>query len=497
MAENEEEKKPSAAGQAGSEIGGRLAEKGIGKALGGAGASGASGAAGSAAGGGAAAAGGAAAGGAGGAAAGAGTGAAAGGPFAPITAVAGAIIGFFLPKLLKWGVSIIGGLVLLTMMMFAVFLIIILGGGSGTAQASPVASGLGLKDNFCQGAGVEDYDGDGEGDCSRELKNLILRAASWARMPAAVLNGSALIEGLDFSLTDEQVVQQAAPGGRSTPCAGVSTPDGPMQFSLDTWRGNNFQYGNAAIEAGERADSYTTDRCNILDALFAAAKLLKLSTGKTLDDTSAWTDRDVENAGAGYYTGGVSCVHDSTPGFNYCEVLLGRYKDKRDEVVGDVGSPQGKCPVEGVVTGRYGEPRPYRNGIHEGVDIQSPTAAANGAIGDQAKSTISGRVTQINNSATGNGGAYIVISNDQYEIFMAHVALNSFLVREGDQVSAGQSVAVEDSTGVGTGPHVHYEVHEAAGAPFAGARLNPEPFLPIEQRGGSYYCKEGATGHLP
>ncbi len=365
--------------------------------------------------------------------------------------------------------------------------------GGPTVHAGPPDSGTGVKDNFCQDFGVMDYDSDGVGDeCSIELKNLINEAASWAKMPSAVLNGVALIEGLDFSLTDTEVDQQSAPGGVATPCAGTSDADGPMQFFLATWEGNSFQYGNAAIEAEERDEEYTTDRCNLLDALYAAAKLLKLSTGKTLDDDSPWTDEDVKAAGMGYYTGGLSCIWSDTPDFDYCEELLGSYNDKKDDVVGDSSSPQGRCPVEGVITSYFDSEHPL------GIDIQSNVAISNKAVdpnattGDTVLSPISGEVTYLDDSDSSGYGLYLIITNSEYEVLLSHFEVGSFLVIQGEQVSADQTLGTEDNTGNSSGPHVHYEIHDSAGV-----LLNPEPFLPVEQVGGNYYCKRGATGTLP
>lgn len=58
--------------------------------------------------------------------------------------------------------------------------------------------------------------------------------------------------------------------------------------------------------------------------------------------------------------------------------------------------------------------------------------------------------------SSGGYGNYVVIVNDQFTTRYAHTHEN--LVENGEVVSAGQPIAIVGSTGVSTGPHLHFEV---------------------------------------
>ena len=52
----------------------------------------------------------------------------------------------------------------------------------------------------------------------------------------------------------------------------------------------------------------------------------------------------------------------------------------------------------------------------------------------------------------------------------AHMSSRS--VKEGDVVSQGQVIGVTGSTGISSGPHLHYEIKEG------GSRIDPRTYLP-------------------
>ena len=52
----------------------------------------------------------------------------------------------------------------------------------------------------------------------------------------------------------------------------------------------------------------------------------------------------------------------------------------------------------------------------------------------------------------------------------AHMSSRS--VKEGDTVTQGQVIGITGSTGVSSGPHLHYEITEG------GVRVNPLDYLP-------------------
>lgn len=104
------------------------------------------------------------------------------------------------------------------------------------------------------------------------------------------------------------------------------------------------------------------------------------------------------------------------------------------------------------ITGKYGESRPYyAKGItHGGVDI---------AYGENEPmlSAINGQVVHIGKDPLGYGN-YIDIFDAATGIKTRYGHANSFNVKKGDLVKAGQQVGLVGRTGRATGPHIHFEV---------------------------------------
>ena len=125
--------------------------------------------------------------------------------------------------------------------------------------------------------------------------------------------------------------------------------------------------------------------------------------------------------------------------------------------------PSGR-PSKGYITSGFGtRTDPFRGGLahHMGIDFDAHTgdpvaAAAGGVVVFAGVKSGYGNVVEVDH---GNG----------YSTLYGH---NSRLVvRVGDIVRAGQTVARAGSTGRSTGPHVHFEVH------VNGRPVNPRKFL--------------------
>lgn len=102
---------------------------------------------------------------------------------------------------------------------------------------------------------------------------------------------------------------------------------------------------------------------------------------------------------------------------------------------------------------------------HKGVDFAAPTGKEVYAIAD-------GDVI-VSRMGTPNGGAgnFITIQhNNQYTTRYLH--LDSRVSQQGDKVKAGDLIGYCGNTGVGTGPHLHFEIIEN------GSVVNPITFLP-------------------
>jgi hypothetical protein len=84
----------------------------------------------------------------------------------------------------------------------------------------------------------------------------------------------------------------------------------------------------------------------------------------------------------------------------------------------------------------------------------------------------------------GMGNAIIIRHENGLETRYAHNT--TLLVAEGEMVKRGQIISRSGSTGISTGPHVHFEVR------YMGVALNPEDFLPIGFRNPELVFREGA-----
>lgn len=100
--------------------------------------------------------------------------------------------------------------------------------------------------------------------------------------------------------------------------------------------------------------------------------------------------------------------------------------------------------------------------FHYAIDFALP-------LGEKVLSTAKGNVLET--SSDSNRGIYILIKhNNEYSTFYSH--LKSVEVKAGDKLELGQTIGYVGSTGLSTGPHVHYEVIKN------GERVNPTGYLP-------------------
>ncbi len=102
-------------------------------------------------------------------------------------------------------------------------------------------------------------------------------------------------------------------------------------------------------------------------------------------------------------------------------------------------------PVIGEITDTFGT----RSGHHKGLDIAAP-------LGEETISVDQGIVTKSYYSST-YGHVVFISHPNGLETVYAHLSKRS--VKEGDKVSIGQKIGEIGSTGVSTGAHLHFEVH--------------------------------------
>lgn len=107
-------------------------------------------------------------------------------------------------------------------------------------------------------------------------------------------------------------------------------------------------------------------------------------------------------------------------------------------------------PISGEITSLYGlrdHPIYNENLFHSGIDIGAD-------YGSEIKSALDGTVKTV---ASDSGyGIYTVIQSGNITALYAHCS--KINVAEGDTVKRGQNIAEVGSTGISTGPHLHFEV---------------------------------------
>ena len=121
-------------------------------------------------------------------------------------------------------------------------------------------------------------------------------------------------------------------------------------------------------------------------------------------------------------------------------------------------------PARGTISSDYGYRRSPINGrrlFHNGIDIAAPR-------GTPVRAALSGEVGFV--SRDNVYGNYVVINHHSgYRTLYAH--LHVVRVKVGDSVETGQRIGDVGSTGISTGPHLHFAVNQN------GVILNPRALM--------------------
>ncbi|MDP2604506.1 MAG: peptidoglycan DD-metalloendopeptidase family protein [Deltaproteobacteria bacterium] len=123
-----------------------------------------------------------------------------------------------------------------------------------------------------------------------------------------------------------------------------------------------------------------------------------------------------------------------------------------------------QVPVQGVVSSLFGsraDPFSGATKFHHGADIAAPSGTA-------IKAAAAGKVV-FSGQLAGYGNLLEVDHGNGWVTRYGHNAAN--LVSLGDEIVAGQPIALVGSTGRSTGAHLHFEVRRA------GKPVNPEMLL--------------------
>lgn len=139
---------------------------------------------------------------------------------------------------------------------------------------------------------------------------------------------------------------------------------------------------------------------------------------------------------------------------------------------GDTGEtiPAGKwtAPLKARMTSPFGmrfHPVLHIWRLHAGTDFHA-------TVGTPIAAASSGIVHSV--SWDSGGGLHVQIAHADH-IDTLYLHLSKSLVKPGDKVKGGQVIALSGDSGLGTGPHFHYEVH------VNGTPVDPVPFM--AQRG--------------
>ncbi|MDA8122105.1 MAG: M23 family metallopeptidase [Deltaproteobacteria bacterium] len=121
-------------------------------------------------------------------------------------------------------------------------------------------------------------------------------------------------------------------------------------------------------------------------------------------------------------------------------------------------------PVDGHVSSAYGprkHPKTGNPGFHSGVDISTPA-------GLRVRATADGIVI-FSGWTAGSGHTIVIEHGHGFRTAFGHNKRN--LVKVGQRVKRNEEIAVSGSTGISTGPHVHYEIWKN------GRHVNPATYV--------------------
>jgi murein DD-endopeptidase MepM/ murein hydrolase activator NlpD len=108
-------------------------------------------------------------------------------------------------------------------------------------------------------------------------------------------------------------------------------------------------------------------------------------------------------------------------------------------------------PTYGEITTYFGEVGRYSPRGHAGLDVAAPQ-------GTPILAADQGEVLKAYWNTDGYGGLVIIGHPSGYETWYGHLV--RFDVEQGEQVKRGELIGLMGSTGLSTGPHVHFEVRQ-------------------------------------
>ncbi len=159
--------------------------------------------------------------------------------------------------------------------------------------------------------------------------------------------------------------------------------------------------------------------------------------------------------------------------FEQTEAMLKEYYAQNSGAAGDIESASTQDVLNGLIwpsdaryiTDKFGwrdQPTAGASTYHQAVDIGAP-------YNSNIYAAQSGTVIQA--GWNGSYGYSVTIAHD-YGVATLYAHMNDYFFTVGDYVSRGEVIGLCGSTGVSTGPHIHYEVR------VNGEKIDPMPYLP-------------------
>ena len=142
-------------------------------------------------------------------------------------------------------------------------------------------------------------------------------------------------------------------------------------------------------------------------------------------------------------------------------------KDEYNGTISGSGVLAWPLPYKARITSYFGnreQPVPGASTYHRGIDIGVPTgtkvySAADGYVVTRGYSSVRG---------------YYIMVKHANNLYTFYQHLNSFAASIGQTVKKGQTIAYSGSSGIGSGPHLHFEVRTS---PNYGSEVNPLKYL--------------------
>jgi murein DD-endopeptidase MepM/ murein hydrolase activator NlpD len=170
----------------------------------------------------------------------------------------------------------------------------------------------------------------------------------------------------------------------------------------------------------------------------------------------AWPDRDrllTEGGPVGRVAFGVHTTLDAL--IRQADILATSYRNSADSLkahLKEIAATPSIMPTMGFITSRFASirfhPILHVDRPHEGLDIAA-------AYGTRILAPASGRVIQV---GWESGYGLMVVVDHGYGLETRYAHMSRTVARVGQEVKRGDLLGYVGSTGLSTGPHLHYEV---------------------------------------